>query len=81
MDTLGGTLAARSAARIVGTSSADAIYERAAAMLGLYGVAFFGWRGSATERGRLNAAWREALDIAAEASETAREPVTLGLVR
>lgn len=42
----------------------DAVYERAAQLLGLYGVAFYGHRGTRQDRRRLRDAWAEARAIA-----------------
>jgi hypothetical protein len=68
---LGGVNAARIAAGTgrdgvsAGDWSADAIYDRAAGLLGLFGVAFYGDRGTPAQRRQLRDAWREARRIAA----------------
>lgn len=61
---LGGVGAARLAGQALGLATADELYSRAAMILGLYTVAFYGERGSAAERRRLRDAWREARAIA-----------------
>ena len=64
--TTGGVNAAREAARGLGDDAiADAIYERAAGILGLYHVAFYGERGVPGDERRLRDAWRETLAIVA----------------
>lgn len=38
--------------------SNDQIYERAAGLLGLYGVAFFGHKGNKSQKQKLNRLWK-----------------------
>lgn len=65
MATIGGKRAARIGARVAQSHDPDSIYERAAAILGLYGIAFFGHRGTRNDRRQLRAAWAESRHIAA----------------
>ncbi len=69
---IGGRGAARMAAgvgryvrRFADSRRPDDIYDAAAGILGLYGVAFYGDAATAAERRKLRDAWREALAIAA----------------
>jgi hypothetical protein len=41
--------------------SNDAIYNRAAGVLGLYGVAFFGHKGTKVQKQKLNRTWKRIL--------------------
>ncbi len=62
---LSGRRAAQLAARMTHSHFADDLYRDAAAILGLYGAAFFGHRATPAERRKLREAWREARAIAA----------------
>lgn len=85
---IGGRGAARMAAgvgrytrRLADTHRPDDIYSTAAGILGLYGVAFYGDRGTPQERRRLRDAWREARAIAALHGTTTAQSVQPGTVR